>query len=905
MAYQPKSYKKFVATAATATLVATAVVPAAFADEVTTAAFTDVAPQYADAVEFVVAQNIAKGLTETTFGVSAQIKRGDAAIMIANAAGLNDEKAPASGFSDVPTRGVLAINSLKAKGVVNGKSATNFGFNDSITRGEAAIMLANAFDLEGDVKNVKFTDVNDRYLAAVAALVEEGVTNGISATQFGTTNNIKRGDFARFVYALEEYIGVNPEAPVLNYTGESTINVAYGANFTVPAVTATDDKDANVAVTTEIKNAAGNTVSAIDTKVPGKYTITYSAVDSDGNKAKNLVVTVNVANGVEGQVASVVATSLNTVVVNFNEPVDEATATDYTNYSIEGATLATADFSLSSDKKSVVIKLASPLTNDSRIRVTIEDVEDLDGNVFPDYNELINVEDTTLPTISSTEYVKANDTLTIKFSEDLDTVGNVQITDANGVVQTVTPSFTPGTDTLTINTSSLTDGQNYRLTMVGAQDLAGNFFANNTVTYAFKTGSDDTVKPTVQNVKLLSNDLIEVTVSEKLSNAGTLNGAALVADSKLDNANDYKVSANGLVYTIKITPLTNNTVNTFAFNGQIDLAGNEVTTAISKVVTYNDQTAPAVSSVKATGKVLTVVFSEPIQAPTGGGTLVSPDGIQYTVAQGQMTLDATDTTNRTLTVDLSSNITGTPATGNYKLNLAKGIIVDAESNSQALTINASLSAATDTEKPEVDGFVYTADANNGTVAVSFDKDMGASAINVANYTVDGVRVFETAYFDTNKENVVLTIKDGAFEFDGVREFKISNVTDLSGNALDTYTRTLTFEDNTSPKLVSAKLNNTQDGIVLSFNESIDPLSIAEGTAVADFAVYVGDQLETGVIESVVATDTTNKTFALTLSDALTATEYAKTITVRPTKDIDVTDANGNQLTTFTSVSVSK
>src|SRR5690606_6751595 len=113
MAYQPKSYKKFVATAATATLVATAVVPAAFADEVKPAAFTDVAKQYEAAVNFVVSNNISQGLTATTFGVSADIKRGDAAIIIANAAGLNDEDAPKSGFSDVPARGALQINSLK------------------------------------------------------------------------------------------------------------------------------------------------------------------------------------------------------------------------------------------------------------------------------------------------------------------------------------------------------------------------------------------------------------------------------------------------------------------------------------------------------------------------------------------------------------------------------------------------------------------------------------------------------------------------------------------------------------------------------------------------------------------------------------------------------------------------
>jgi len=312
------------------------------------------------------------------------------------------------------------------------------------------------------------------------------------------------------------------------------------------------------------------------------------------------------------------------------------------------------------------------------------------------------------------------------------------------------------------------------------------------------------------------------------------------------------------------------------------------------------------SSVKATGKIVTVVFNEPIEQPTAGGTLVSPDGVQYNVEANQMTLDSTDTTDKTLTIDLSSDVTGTPVAGNYKVNLPVDVIADSEGNSKAISFNVPLSANTDTDKPELDDYSYTANANSGTVTVSYDKDMSASAINVANYTVDGVKVFETAYFDGNKQNVVLTLKDGAFEFDGNREFKISNVADLSGNTLTTFTLIDLFEDNTSPKLVSAKLNSDQSGITLSFTEAMDALTIADVSDTKnDFAVFVGDQRETATIESVDSTDLTNKTFTITFADALTASEFGKTITIRPTTDFDVADANGNEHKTFTSVTVTK
>lgn len=209
-----QSYKKFVATAATATLVASALVPVASAN-VTTSAFTDVPASYKEAVDFVVSNNISNGLTATQYGISQSIKRGDAAIIIASAAGLMDKDAPAAGFSDVPARGALAVNSLKKAGVISGKSTTKFGFEDNITRGEAALMLTKAFDLKaGDTKN-SFTDVKDSYDAAVDALVANKVTSGINATQFGTGNPIKRGDFAKFIYALKDLVvpaGVAVEA---------------------------------------------------------------------------------------------------------------------------------------------------------------------------------------------------------------------------------------------------------------------------------------------------------------------------------------------------------------------------------------------------------------------------------------------------------------------------------------------------------------------------------------------------------------------------------------------------------------------------------------------------------------------------------------------------------------------
>lgn len=189
MAYQPESFNKFMTTAATATLVVTAVAPVAMASS-----FTDVAPKYREAVDFVVAKG-AEGITDTKFGVHENIKRVDAAVLLVKVLDLDYENAQASGFTDVPERAVKYVNALKEAGITSGKTKTKFDPHSLITRGELAVWIQKGFELMAK-KDVPFTDVANQYKEAVAALVDNNVTKGISATKFGTYQNAKRGDYA-------------------------------------------------------------------------------------------------------------------------------------------------------------------------------------------------------------------------------------------------------------------------------------------------------------------------------------------------------------------------------------------------------------------------------------------------------------------------------------------------------------------------------------------------------------------------------------------------------------------------------------------------------------------------------------------------------------------------------------
>ncbi|MCM3574422.1 5'-nucleotidase C-terminal domain-containing protein [Mesobacillus subterraneus] len=216
-----KSSRKFIATAATAALVASAIAPAVSAADA--ANFKDVSGRYVDAVDFVVGAG-ANGKSSTYFGVNESIKRVDAAVLLANVLGLDDVSAPEAGFKDVPARAKDAVNALKFYGIASGKNSTSFGSNSYITRGELAIWIERGFGLLGK-SNFNFKDVSKNYEASVQALVANDVAKGFSNTNFGVNQIAKRGDYAIFLFKAAQAIENGELALTLMHTNDTHANV--------------------------------------------------------------------------------------------------------------------------------------------------------------------------------------------------------------------------------------------------------------------------------------------------------------------------------------------------------------------------------------------------------------------------------------------------------------------------------------------------------------------------------------------------------------------------------------------------------------------------------------------------------------------------------------------------------
>ena len=149
---------------------------------------------------------IVTGVTTALYKPGQDATRGEAALFLANALGLNTKNVKNPGFTDVSTSSKYygAIAALHAKGIVGGYGNT-FKPNSTLTRSQLAKMLALGFGLtQASETTTKFTDVNKLPDAAtkryIQTLVDYKITNGSTATTFSPNKNLTRGQLATFLY---------------------------------------------------------------------------------------------------------------------------------------------------------------------------------------------------------------------------------------------------------------------------------------------------------------------------------------------------------------------------------------------------------------------------------------------------------------------------------------------------------------------------------------------------------------------------------------------------------------------------------------------------------------------------------------------------------------------------------
>ncbi len=171
---------------------------------------------YTHPVQWMVDNHITNGISATCFGPEEFVTRGQAAAFMWRMEG-EPGGSPAHGFTDI----VAAyqhdpVSWMRASNITNGTSATLYSPDRPLSRGELAALL---YRLAGKppVVSAGFPDVTAPWAVdAVAWMVDNGITKGTGPTTFSPDEFVTRGQLATFFYRYkgEPGVVVDPTHPL-------------------------------------------------------------------------------------------------------------------------------------------------------------------------------------------------------------------------------------------------------------------------------------------------------------------------------------------------------------------------------------------------------------------------------------------------------------------------------------------------------------------------------------------------------------------------------------------------------------------------------------------------------------------------------------------------------------------
>jgi len=836
MANQPKNYKKFVATAATATLVASAIVPVASA-----ASFSDIEGNtHADAIKALSDAGIIKGYEDGTFKPNAEINRGQTVKLLGRWLETKGYKVPENWntvqrFNDLPVNAadqelVKYAALVKDAGVFNGSNG-NLNYSQPMQRQQMALVLVRAIktvegiDLIQDYKEAGFTssikDLDKAYstenVEAITALEYAGIT---VVENFNPTSAITRGQFASFLNRT-----INYEAPVKELKVES--------------VSAINGKQIEVKFNQDVERVSAEYL--------GNYKIQRNTDVSPVSLASL------------GVVDSVVSVG-NVVTITFDNDI----LTDLN------------------------------INKDTLFKFTVSDVKASNGTVLKEITTSLSVNDVTGPELLSASAAAKTTTnkVTLVFSEPVQATGALVTVDGKSATVQAGNDYN---ELIVTTSANLEAGKTYDVTVLNVKDAANNFLTTNP-TRTTVTVASDVVAPTITGVNAVRDNLIAVTF-DKAIDENTLSGQIKLVDAS-GNAKGGTISASTSAdkKTVYVSLGTedffgNGTTftGTLYFSDKIaDVSGNTLTATNQKVTLTKDTSAPVATSVKHLPKgtlynngvnyangALVLVFDESVttEAAIADVKLLNPSGEAVETTYLDLDSAVSNAANdKEIIIPVKSGVV-LPA-DTYRVVLSGGEAKDKSFQTNAngaktLTVTTTLTS-TDTDKPEValtGGSAYditetaATSLTSGTkIAVKFTDNVALdldSIQDVNNYLLDGAALPEGSYVTVNitggtanaatAVTATINIPKNSITKEGTHVLNIVNVKDKAGNVLSPVTKNVTLVDDVAPVFTSATVASN-GSLVLGFSEAV-----TFGTApVEEFKFSINGTVVAGTNEAITA-----------------------------------------------------
>ncbi len=756
MAKQNKG-RKFFAASATAALVASAIVPVASAAQLND--FNKISGYAKEAVQSLVDAGVIQGDANGNFNPLKTISRAEAATIFTNALELEAEGDV--NFKDVKADAWYydAIAATVENGIFEGVSATEFAPNKQLTRSEAAKILVDAFELEGEGDLSEFADASTVKPWAKSYLeiaVANGVIKGSEAngkTNLNPNAPITRQDFAVVFSRTIENVDATPKVDKIEVVDAKTLNVT-------------------------LSDGTKETVTLEKALEPNKETeVTFKIKDVEYKAKVTYVVTTATA------VKSVSATNLKQVVVEFDGKVDPATAAEAGNYSLTGANDPVVDTAVvSEDGSTVTLTVVDKLENQSEYKLAVNNIKAGD-KVINAKDLKFKPLDNTVPTVAKVEAL-GNKTIRVHFSEPVKAAQTSQF-QIDGKV--VVGSIQTNLNTVIIKLSStLTDGE-HTLTAEGTEDY--NNFKTVKADTKFNVVEDKTA-PTVSVVSA-SFEKVVLKFSEPVEQVFASNIYWMQGGSKKQAASVKQLADDKYEFTFTGDNKLVYTTDLFVTNVK-DYSGNVIDKDTKVQVTpVIDQTRPEVISstfVKdSNNKQITIKFTKSLD------TDIAKKAANYVIKDKDGKVQPISST---VNVSKDKEVTIT-LLGSLKDNTDYTLSVNGVADNTTLK-NVMLPYTTTLSVKDVTApkLVSVTQLNNKQIYVAFNEAMATSGdgsiVDIDKYTVTGPdnKKITIASFNVTQDSkgVILNFSNPIPEvttpLNPNYKVKVQLVKDLAGNYLE-------------------------------------------------------------------------------------------------------------------------
>ncbi|HWO77546.1 MAG TPA: S-layer homology domain-containing protein [Bacillus sp. (in: firmicutes)] len=876
MAYQPKSYRKFLAGTVTAAVVASAVTPAAAATT-----FSDVEnldQETKDAIYALVDAGTITGYPDGTFKPFNDINRGQVAKMIVRHLGLELPEESAGVFADLSADSefVLYAEALYNAGIISGTpqedGTRTFGAGLPLTREQMAKILVNALGLEGTGEDVEIKDLNEaaadqrEYIQTLAQLGLTSLPNG----EFNPKDAVKRSQLALFLHradqinvelAITEASAVDVDKIKVDFNkvfdaekADFTLkrgNVVYDAEVTV------DEKDKSVAV---LKTAV---------KLPeGDYTVSVAGLSDEA---------LTTSFKVEAEVAKEIKVSTSTVQYQDNAKVSFEVLNQY-------GTKFRAN-------TSEIVANAYNTTANNDIATTV--VTDANGNLSVELDNLVS------ETVGTSKAHKVGDKVRVTLTYKGITVqSTVEVIDLSGIASLDLKDVSPLKDTARITVGDIGLELPYvLLDQYGKELKLPNHTANQ------DTNNDVEVLNGIQftssNPSVVDVDTFAVTDGKLTFNAGTTAGTARIT---------ALIPATGEVSYIDVT------VNQAATVENINVVAPSTLVAGNETVKLNftavDQYGTTIKPENLTGLVFT----------STNQNLVADSGIKIEKGQLVINTKANVTQAGQVTINISNGVKNVGSVS-FEVNPDAVISSISSVNVTSLFENTGKDVLTfdDIKVRDQYGRAYALSTETVTIVA---KDGDANAVtasltndvdtdNTFNSTEDEFTFTGTTVTGTN-EVFVLTVGGVSKEFtlasvatSAIDSYVLEAPATLYGTSTNTsasaHAATLTLKGKSANKEVALAANKvtaftTSNPSVAGVDNSGKTWGLKAGTSTITAYSGATKLAEVTITVSEEVPVATTVSFADASKDLTNGATYTNTLTVKDQYGVVISSPQG----TFTS-----